>query len=149
MRQIGAEGSHVKAGTSSRGTSWAAILVAIAAMAMLAAPSAARAASPDNGTVAANAQGQGNTITWSGSVHTGSETGGQDEGAGCFDADGKPADTTTTGCDIFTLTVNVPPDFYQHFIGGPPPPGSRLRGALPGPHHYNYKTKPHRRGHPS
>src|SRR5437764_2594260 len=88
--------------------------------ALLAAICVAQAATPPQGALSANDQGQGNTVTWTGTVHPGSETGAQDQGVGCFDpTTSKPADPTTTGCDIFTLDVNVSASFYQHFIGGP------------------------------
>src|SRR4051812_37759509 len=79
----------------------------------------AQGATPSSGTLSANSDGSGNTVTWTGSVHPGTETGSQDEGIGCFGSDDKPADTTTTGCDVFTVTINVPGDFYKNFIGGP------------------------------
>jgi hypothetical protein len=94
-------------------------LAVLVAVAMTLAVVAARAATPSEGTITADAQGNGNTFKWTGSVHPGTETGGQDSGVGCFNSDGTPASSTTTGCDIFTLTVNVPSDFYTHFIGGP------------------------------
>jgi hypothetical protein len=97
-----------------------ALLVLTAALAATATPQLASAASPDNGTLSADGTGAGNSLSWTGSVHPGSETGGSDEGTGCFDpTTSKPADPTVTGCDIFTLKVSVPADFYKHFIGGP------------------------------
>src|SRR5436305_159752 len=97
---------------------WLAVAVAIAAV--CSSLWVADAATPDHGALTADASGNANVVTWSGSVHPGSETGSQDQGVGCFGSDNKPADSTQTGCDIFTLDVNVPSsDFYQHFIGGP------------------------------
>jgi hypothetical protein len=95
-------------------------IVFVTMAAALAGISVAAAATPDSGTLTGDDTGQTNTVTWSGSVHPGTETGGQDEGTGCFDpTTSQPADTTTTGCDIFKLDVSVPSDFYTHFIGGP------------------------------
>jgi hypothetical protein len=49
-------------------------------------------------------------------VSTGSETGSQDQGAGCFGADGKP-NPTSSGCDVFALDVNVPAGFWDSYRG--------------------------------
>jgi hypothetical protein len=119
------------------------ILVLVVAAAALGAIQDAIAATPDHGAITADAQGNGNTVTWTGSVHPGTETGGQDEGTGCFDpTTSQPADTTTTGCDIFTLDVNVPADFYQHFIGGPQLKMANFGGSAPDLDMYIYKRNP-------
>src|SRR3954447_15940789 len=100
---------------NSGGARLCALLTVIAAIAT---GGAAQAATPGQGTVTATSAGKSNTVKWAGTVHLGTEAGGQDEGLGCFDSDGKPADTTTTGCDIFVLNVSVPSGFYKHFFGG-------------------------------
>src|SRR4051812_33555837 len=92
-----------------------ALLTVIAA---LAACATAHAATPAQGTVKATSGGKSNTVKWSGTVHLGTEAGGQDEGVGCFGSDDKPADTATTGCDIFVLNVDVASNFYAGFFGG-------------------------------
>src|SRR5438105_13486074 len=115
-----------------KGHVWLASGAVAMAVAGLAITSDALAATPVQGTITADSSGNGNTITWTGSAHPGSETGGQDEGLGCFGSDNKPADTTTTGCDIFVINVNTPSaDFYQHFIGGPQLQIANFGGSAP------------------
>jgi hypothetical protein len=99
----------------------------------------ATAATPGQGAITADAQGNGNTVKWTGSVHPGTESGAQDQGVGCFGMDNKPADPTTTGCDIFTLDVNVPSGFYQHFVGGPQFKIANFGGTAPDLDMYIYK----------
>src|SRR5205823_2417407 len=93
------------------------LMVAVSLAATTAAP--AMAATPSQGTVSANSAGHGNTLNFKGSVHPGAESGSQDQGIGCFGADNKPAPTAVTGCDVFVMNVNVPSNFYKHFVGGP------------------------------
>jgi hypothetical protein len=128
----------MRAGIRGR-RAWIALAAVVAIGTTLAGLWVAHAATPTQGSLTANDQGQGNTVNWSGSVHPGTETGGQDEGAGCFDADNKPADPATTGCDIFTLDVSVPTNFYQHFIGGPLVKIANFGGAAPDLDMYIYK----------
>jgi hypothetical protein len=115
---------------------WILVLVAAAA---LGARQAAIAATPGQGTISVDAQGNGSTVKWTGSVHPGSESGSQDQGAGCFGSDNKPADSTTTGCDIFTLDANVPSGFYQNFIGGPQLKIANFGGSAPDLDMYIYR----------
>jgi hypothetical protein len=89
----------------------------------------AQAATPAQGTLTSNAQGKANTVKWKGSVHPGAESGSQDQGVGCFGTDNKPGNPTITGCDIFTIKVNVPKGFYSHFIGGPQMKISNFNGG--------------------
>ena len=111
----------------------------LAMLCMVAGVGGADAATPPSGTLSANAQGQGNTVNWTGSVHPGTETGGQDEGLGCFGADNKPANPAVTGCDVFTITVSVPADFYKHFIGGPSFKIANFGGTAPDLDMYIYR----------
>jgi len=100
------------------------VIVVLLAAALGAVP--AGAATPPSGTLTADDQGQGE-LKYTGATGAGTETGGQDQGAGCFGVDGKPS--PTSGCDVFTLNVNVPPDFYQRFAGGPQITISNFNGA--------------------
>src|SRR3954447_690912 len=130
----------MEAGPSGRRPSWIALLIATAAVSIVVAPWTAQAATPDNGTMTADSTGHGNALNWTGNVTVGSETGSQDEGIGCFDpTTNKPDTTGTTGCDIFTLNVSVPADFYQHFIGGAEVRISDFGGTFPDLDLYLYK----------
>lgn len=113
--------------------------VVVGLLALVAWSSPAGAATPPSGTLTANSQGQGNTLTWTGSVHIGSETGSQDEGIGCFGSDNKPADPTTTGCDIFTVDVSAASDLYNHFTGGPSFKIANFGGSAPDLDMYIYR----------
>jgi hypothetical protein len=115
------------------------IVVLAAVLCCLSGVATAQAATPDSGTMTATDAGSANKLDWTGTVHIGSETGSQDEGTGCFGLDSKPADPSTTGCDIFTLNVSVPSGFYQRFIGGPLVRISGFGGAAPDLDLYVYK----------
>jgi hypothetical protein len=73
--------------------------------------SAAVAATPPAGTLTPAAA----TLAWHGTANIGGETLTSDEGAKCFGADGKPL--ASSGCDFFSLDVNVPADFYEDHPG--------------------------------
>jgi hypothetical protein len=85
-----------------------AVLIALCAL-----PTAATAATPEHDTLAPDANGKGSK-TWTGQVTLGGDAAGDSDG--CFDSNKKP--DTTSGCDFYKLTVNVPSGFYNGFLGG-------------------------------
>ena len=115
------------------------VVAVAAALWVLGALYSADAATPSSGTITANSQGQATPLNYNGTVTVGSETGSQDEGIGCFDSNNKPDTSGTTGCDIFTLDVSVPTNFYQSFIGGPLVRISGFGGTFPDLDLYIYK----------
>ncbi len=86
----------------------------LALVAALACAPGAGAATPPAGTLTADATGSG-SLSWSGAVRNGTETGLADEGAQCFGADSRPA--AASGCDVFALDVALPAGFYTDHPG--------------------------------
>jgi hypothetical protein len=84
---------------------------------MLALAGPAQAATPEKGTLKPNANGKGKTA-YTGQVRPGTASQNQTGTADlCFDAAGAP-DPGTSGCDFYTLTLDVPDGFYKQWIGG-------------------------------
>src|SRR2546423_15146195 len=83
--------------------------------AVVAAAGSAWAATPPQGTLAPDANGQG-AIIWAATVNPGDTTGGSTDD--CFDKDKKPRNTSVSGCDLFKPDANVPDRFYNGLIGG-------------------------------
>jgi hypothetical protein len=88
------------------------VTVALAGLA-LAAPAGATP-SPDHGTLTPDANNQGK-LTFSGTMVPGTAAAGTTDD--CFDPDTRKPDMAT-GCDFFSLDVNVPSDFYDRLLGG-------------------------------
>ncbi|MDQ3849733.1 MAG: glycoside hydrolase, partial [Actinomycetota bacterium] len=82
--------------------------------ALLCAGAPAWGASPAAGTITPDASGQG-SVAWTGTARPGTETLGEDQGAGCFGPDNRP--NPTSGCDVFALDVAVPESFYRDHPG--------------------------------
>jgi hypothetical protein len=83
---------------------------ACALLALLVGASLAAAATPSSGTLRPDSGGQAQ-LSWEGEVSLGSEVGASDQGEACFGTDGKP--DPASGCDFFSLTVDVAEDFYK------------------------------------
>jgi hypothetical protein len=77
----------------------------------------AHGATPDKGTLKPNENGKG-TTAYTGTVRPGTASQDQTGTADlCFDAAGAP-DPDTSGCDVYSLTLDVPEGFYEKWIGG-------------------------------